>query len=166
MSTTTETIVLTPKQEAFAMAYVECGNASAAYRECYDVDEDTKPSSIWVRASELLSHSRVSVRIQQLRDEMKQAHKVSTETVHAMTMAAYEKAMDEDKGASAAISGAALIAKLHGLITDKSEQAVTATVKQDAVDRPPRATREEWIARKRRDAGTVAAVVAATRPAN
>jgi hypothetical protein len=91
---------------------------------------------------------------------------MTAETIQQMAIAAYAKAMDEGKGASAAVSAATLVGKLHGLITDKSEQAVTATVKQDAVDRPPRQSREEWIARKQRDAGTVAAVVAATRPAN
>ena len=36
---------LTPKQEAFACAYVETGNASEAYRRAYDVAPDCKPNT-------------------------------------------------------------------------------------------------------------------------
>jgi phage terminase small subunit len=166
MSTTTTTVTLTPKQEAFARAYILESNASEAYRQCYDVGPNATLGSIHVQACMLLSNSKVAVRVQQLRDQLDAQFLMTAETIQQMAIAAYAKAMDEGKGASAAVSAATLVGKLHGLITDKSEQAVTATVKQDAVDRPPRQSREEWIARKRRDAGTVAAVVAATRPAN
>ena len=37
---------ITPKQEAFAQKYIECGNASEAYRHAYDVGADT---SEWVK---------------------------------------------------------------------------------------------------------------------
>ena len=53
---------LTPKQEAFTLKYVECGNASEAYRHAYDVGEDTKLETIHVKASELLSYGKVAVR--------------------------------------------------------------------------------------------------------
>ncbi|APY15824.1 hypothetical protein GJU94_13130 [Brucella sp. 10RB9214] len=52
---------LTPKQEAFARAYVETGNASEAYRRAYNVGDKTKPESVWVKASELLANGKVSV---------------------------------------------------------------------------------------------------------
>ena len=59
---------LTIKQEAFARAYVETGNASEAYRRAYNA-ENMKQESIAVRACELLAHSKVSVMVQQLKDQ-------------------------------------------------------------------------------------------------
>lgn len=57
---------LTGKQEAFAQAYVELGgNASEAYRRSYDTRK-MKPETIHVKASELLKHGKVSVRIAHL----------------------------------------------------------------------------------------------------
>ncbi len=44
---------LTPKQEAFALAYVETGNASEAYRYAYDAG-NMKLASVNRKAKELL----------------------------------------------------------------------------------------------------------------
>lgn len=60
---------LTPKQEAFALAYIETGNASEAYRRAYDVRPDTKPESVWVNASKILSDAKVSQRVSELATE-------------------------------------------------------------------------------------------------
>jgi phage terminase small subunit len=58
---------LTPKQEAFCLAYVQTSNASEAYRRSYDVGENTKPESIWVNASKLMSDAKVLQRVDELR---------------------------------------------------------------------------------------------------
>ena len=59
---------LTPKQEAFAFAYLETGNASEAYRRSYSVEAmDTRTAQ--KRAQELLHHAGVAARIAQLRTE-------------------------------------------------------------------------------------------------
>jgi hypothetical protein len=94
-----------------------------------------------------------------IRDQMRIKHAVTIDGIHALAMAAYEKAMDEGKGASAAISAATLIAKLHGLITDRQEQKVTATITATIVDRPPRESRDEWLARRKREIAGAAAEV-------
>jgi hypothetical protein len=65
--------------------------------------------------------------------------------------------MDDGKGASAAISAASLIANLYGLITGRQEQKVTATISATVVDRPPRESRHEWIARRKRETDTASA---------
>ena len=57
---------LTPKQEAFTLKYVECGNASEAYRHAYDVGEDTKPETIWKEAHTLLADPKVARRVLEL----------------------------------------------------------------------------------------------------
>lgn len=57
---------LTPKQEAFALAYVETSNASEAYRRAYDVGEKTQPKNIWVNACKTLSNAKVAQRVAEL----------------------------------------------------------------------------------------------------
>lgn len=72
---------LTPKQEAFCLAYVETGNASEAYRRCYDVKPDTKPEGIWVSACELLKNPKVAVRVAELQEEARKRNAVTVDRV-------------------------------------------------------------------------------------
>jgi phage terminase small subunit len=59
---------LTTKQEKFARAYVEAGNACEAYRRAYDASR-MKPESINRKAQELLSHGMVTARIEELQSK-------------------------------------------------------------------------------------------------
>jgi phage terminase small subunit len=68
---------LTPKQEAFAIAYVEHGNAAHAYRTVYDVGADTLPSTVHRTAHELVRHPRVRVRIHELRNAIAERFEIS-----------------------------------------------------------------------------------------
>jgi phage terminase small subunit len=61
---------LKPKQEKFAQLYVELGNASEAYRQAYS--SKAKAESVNVNASKLLADAKVSLRVQQLRDELEE----------------------------------------------------------------------------------------------
>ncbi len=60
---------LTPKQEAFALAYFETGNAAEAYRRAYDVNDSAKDSWVYVEACQLLDHPKIAPRIRELRDQ-------------------------------------------------------------------------------------------------
>lgn len=60
---------LTPKQEAFALAYVETGNAAEAYRRAYDVKAATQHSTIYSAASRLLADSKICARVAELQDQ-------------------------------------------------------------------------------------------------
>ncbi len=61
---------LTDKQENFKLAYVLNGrNASAAYRECYDVGEDTQPSTVWANAHKLLKNTEVARGIEEISEQ-------------------------------------------------------------------------------------------------
>ena len=51
---------LTPKQEAFVLAYVKTGNASEAYRQVYDTNASAK--TINEKASRLLAEGKVRAR--------------------------------------------------------------------------------------------------------
>jgi hypothetical protein len=57
---------LTPKQEAFALAYVETGNASEAYRRAYDA-EGMLPATINRNALVLTRHNMIAARVAALR---------------------------------------------------------------------------------------------------
>ncbi|PWE26712.1 terminase small subunit [Pararhodobacter marinus] len=59
---------LTPKQEAFALAFFETGNAAEAYRRAYDVSENARDHWIYVEAGQLLDHPEVTLRLQELRE--------------------------------------------------------------------------------------------------
>lgn len=57
---------LTPKQESFCLAYLETGNASEAYRQCYEASRSSA-KTITESASKLLAQPNISARIAELR---------------------------------------------------------------------------------------------------
>lgn len=65
---------LTPKQEKFCNLYIELGNASEAYRQAYDVKDDTSVDTVKVNASKLLSDTNISLTVEKLRKQTAQAH--------------------------------------------------------------------------------------------
>lgn len=112
---------LTPKQEAFCLAYVETGNASEAYRRSYDVAGDTKPETVWSEASRLLANPTVSARVKLLQQEARSLALVSVGTLTQELEEARQHAMKDEKGASAAVSAILGKAKIHGLLVDRKE---------------------------------------------
>ena len=56
---------LTPKQEAFCLAYLKTGNASEAYRQAYDAD-NMGADALHVAACRLLKNANVTLRLQGL----------------------------------------------------------------------------------------------------
>ena len=67
---------LTVKQEAFAQTYVKLGNASEAYRQVYNVAPNRSAVSIGVEASTLLALPKVSLKVQELRQEVQDTFKM------------------------------------------------------------------------------------------
>ncbi len=71
---------LTEKQENFALEYVlNGGDATNAYRACYDVGEDTKPATTWKDAHMLVNTPKVSQRIDEFRKQKFSAKVMSIE---------------------------------------------------------------------------------------
>lgn len=108
---------LTPKQEAFCLAYIETGNASEAYRRAYDPKRMTA-EAIAVEASKLLKHPKVALRVAELQAEHAERHKVTVDDII--------RQLDEDRlfaseheAPAAAISSTMGKAKVLGLLTDK-----------------------------------------------
>jgi len=71
---------LTPKQEKFAAKYVLCNNASEAYRFAYSYG-NMSDASINRKAFDCLHHVKISARIKELQDEVKDEILVNEDTV-------------------------------------------------------------------------------------
>lgn len=105
---------LTVKQEAFALAFFECGNAAEAYRKAYDVAEDARDEWLYVEASQLVDHPKVALRLQELAD---QAASLSVYTRHAALQELEEARMlaHAEGQAGGAVSAVNAKIKLLGL---------------------------------------------------
>ena len=79
---------LTPKQEAFAIAFVETGDATAAYRAAYDT-EGMQPATIKRSAFDVRHNTKVAARIHQLRGAIASTFVLSEA---ALKLAAFELA--------------------------------------------------------------------------
>jgi phage terminase small subunit len=119
---------LTQKQEAFALAFVETGNASEAYRRAYDVGAETKPEGVWVNASKLLADTKVSLRVYELRELAREMALVSVGSLTQELESARAHAMADPKGAAAAVSAIMGKAKLHKLLEEDKAAGVAVTV--------------------------------------
>ena len=73
-------VKLTIKQENFCNYYVECGNASEAYRRAYNA-VNMKDKTIWERASKLLNEYKVSTRVEELRKQANDMSKITKERI-------------------------------------------------------------------------------------
>lgn len=71
---------LTIKQENFCNYYLECGNASEAYRRAYNA-ENMKDETIWSRASKLLAEYKVSTRVEELRKQANDLSRITKERI-------------------------------------------------------------------------------------
>lgn len=58
-------VKLTPKQEAFCLAYLKTGNASEAYRQSYNAGK-MKPETVNRTAKELLDNPKIAARLAEL----------------------------------------------------------------------------------------------------
>ena len=110
---------LTQKQELFCQAYIETGNASAAYRLVYDV-RGSNPQSINRMAKELMDNLKITARIAALNELHRARHCI---TVDSLTFELEEarRLAHEKQNPSAMVSATMGKAKLHGLCNEKTE---------------------------------------------
>lgn len=104
---------LTVKQERFAIAYVECGNASEAYRLAYNA-EKMKPATINRNAKALLDNNKIATRLKELRAGHVDRHNITVDDLTNELIADRRLARNNNQSA-AAISATMNIAKLLGL---------------------------------------------------
>lgn len=116
---------MTPKQEAFARAYVETGNASEAYRRSYSAQKMSQ-HAIEVEASLLLQHPEVALSVDGWKQKHQKRHEITIDKLTAMAMKAYHEAQrvsptSDQMQTSAMVKATEFIGRLHGLLVDKSE---------------------------------------------
>ena len=71
---------LSVKQENFCNYYIECGNASEAYRRAYSCS-NMKDESINSKAIELLNKGKITARVKGLQEELKKKSDITKEEV-------------------------------------------------------------------------------------
>ena len=108
-------MALTPKQEAFALAYVETGNASEAYRRAYNAGK-MKPDSVNRKAKELLDNGKITARVSELHAGHAQRHKLTVDDLLRELEEARQAALTaETAQSSAAVAATMGKAKLLGM---------------------------------------------------
>ena len=104
---------LTVKQEKFCLAYVECGNASEAYRRVYSC-ERMKPATINRKAKELMDNGKIAARVLELQGGHIQRHDDDVDSLLAQFEEIRVRALATGK-LSAAVAATAGKARLYGL---------------------------------------------------
>ena len=127
---------MTPKQELFAQAYIETGNASEAYKRAYDTQANA--NTINRKASQLLKHPEVIKLLADLQAEHRQRHKLTIDDILQELEDARQKALKaETPQCSAAISATMSKAKLLGLdkvtATDSPMTAFIASIQGSSI---------------------------------
>lgn len=105
---------MTIKQELFAQAYIETGNASEAYKRAYNTQANA--NTVNRKASQLLKHPEVIKLLADLQAIHRQRHKLTIDDILQELEDARQKALSaETPQCSAAISATLGKAKLLGL---------------------------------------------------
>lgn len=71
---------LRPKQESFCLKYLECGNASEAYRHAYKCMK-MKSETVNRKACELLKRDKIRARVEELQNESREKSKITKERI-------------------------------------------------------------------------------------
>lgn len=123
---------LTPKQEAFCLAYIETGNASEAYRQAYDATK-MKMETVNRAAKELTDNPKITARLDELKAAHVERHNVTVDDIRTMLLED-RKFARECETPGAAVSATMGLAKLYGHLTDKVEHKGGITVKTGEYD--------------------------------
>ncbi len=130
---------LTPKQERFCLAYLETGNASEAYRRCYDASR-MKDASVNRLAKALLDNVKIGSRLADLKGQV--AKEMSAARTYELQDAMadcdrLQKVLDEDphRHAKTYVGLVRLKAELNGLMVEarKNERSPVRDMGADEV---------------------------------
>lgn len=122
---------MTPKQEAFCLAYIETGNASEAYRRAYNA-ESMKPETVNRKAKDLLDNGKITARLAELREPILERHGDTVDSLLKELESARARALAVDRP-SAAVSATMGKARLLGL--DRQQLDVTVDFKVGLADK-------------------------------
>lgn len=110
---------LTPKQEAFCLAYLETSNASEAYRRAYNAVR-MKPETINRSAKELIDNPKIAARLDELRAPAVTAAQITYES-HLRRLADLSAAAEAAEQFSAAITAEISRGKVAGLYIERTQ---------------------------------------------
>ena len=123
--------MLTPKQENFAQVYLETGNASEAYRQAYSTKGKSE-NYIHVQACELLHSRKVAVRVEELKEQHRERHRLTVDDLIAELEESRRMAIEAEKpqtaAAVSATMGKARILGLDKQILEHKNKAVEVIV--------------------------------------
>src|SRR5690606_29356209 len=122
---------MTPKQEAFCLAYSETGNASEAYRRAYTA-ENMKPETVSRKAKDRLDNGKIRARPAELREPILERHGDAVDSLLVELEKARARALEVDRPA-AAVSATMGKARLLGL--DRQQLDVTVDFKIGLADK-------------------------------
>ena len=122
---------LTVKQDRFCTEYIKCGVLSEAYRLAYKADK-MQADTIHKRAHELMNNGKVAGRIERIREELNKRTEITIDSLTDELNDALKVAIDNGS-AQAMVTAIMSKAKLHGLITDKSNVKVDKTISPEPV---------------------------------
>ena len=125
-------IELTPKQESFCLKYVECGNASEAYRHSYDC-ENMQPATVNRSAKELIDNPKITARIKKLQEGHVKRHQLTVDDLitelEENRKAALSAETVQSSAATAATMGKARLLGLDKQVVEQTgESALKITV--------------------------------------
>jgi uncharacterized small protein (DUF1192 family) len=109
---------LTAKQEAFAQAVARGLTQADAYREAFNVSAETKPETVYKRASELMSRGEIAGRIEALRAPVAKKAQITLEK-HLEDLMVLRNAAVKDKKWAAAIQAEIARGKAAGIYVEK-----------------------------------------------
>lgn len=112
-------MMLTEKQERFCAFYVECGNASEAYRKAFE-PPNASDKSIHERASRLLATPKVRERIEELRAPVVEKAQLTLEA-HLEKLAYLRDKAETRENFPAAITAEVSRGKAAGLYVERRE---------------------------------------------
>ena len=113
--------MLTPKQEAFCLAYIETGNASEAYRQAYKAN-GMSLKTINEAASRLASNSKVIARLQELRAPVVEKAQITLEQ-HLADLQRLRDLAEASEKFGPAVTAEMARGKASGLYVDRVEHS-------------------------------------------
>lgn len=131
-------MALTPKQEAFCIAYMESGNASDAYRQAYDAG-NMNSASINRSAKDVIDNPKIAARLAELRAPIIEKAQITVEDLLRELEEARKLAIDTE-APGPAVSATMGKAKLLGMdkqvveLSGKNGGAIITKVERVIID--------------------------------
>jgi hypothetical protein len=112
--------MLTPKQEAFAIAVASGMTQADAYRSAYNVKPTTKPESVQTKAYQMMQMVQIRSRVDELKKPIIEAAGITLES-HLARLEHLGKKAEDAESFTAAISAEVARGKVAQLYTERIE---------------------------------------------